>query len=73
LDLTSKIDDALREDFCETKSKALSEGRRKVLKLLDENEKSRVGGEKALCREGSSGKMAQRNFYSFYRCRNLES
>jgi C4-type Zn-finger protein len=42
LHLTSKIDDALREDFCVTKSKALSEGRRKVLKLLDENGKSRV-------------------------------
>jgi hypothetical protein len=42
LHLTSKIDDALREDFCKIKSKALSQGRRKVLKLLDENRKSRV-------------------------------
>ncbi|MDD4446532.1 MAG: hypothetical protein PHN61_02510 [Methanothrix sp.] len=56
--LTSKIDDALRADFSETKSKALSEGRRKVLKLLDENRKSRVRERKL-----SAGKVPLEKWY----------
>jgi hypothetical protein len=57
LGLTSKIDDALREDISETKSGALSERWRKVLKLLAENEESRVRDRRFSARKDSTGKM----------------